>query len=232
MEEQITVGEFTIKVFRKPIKNIHLRIYPPDGSIQISAPKRMTLDAIRLFVLSKSGWIKKKCQEVKSFPRQSEREYVSGENHYFKGNLYRLRVIFQHTDPHVELQGNQFIYLYVRRDATVERRAEILKNWYRENLVEILEPLVTKWEQIFKVTVEHWEIKQMKTLWGSCNPKRKTARFNLELAKKPVHCIDYIVAHELAHLIERNHSRRFIALLDANLPNWRLIKKELNEFVV
>ena len=157
---------------------------------------------------------------------------MSGENHYFKGNRYRLIVIFQDTNPHVELQGNQFIVLYVRCNATVERRAEILKNWYRTNLTEILEPLVTKWEQIFKVTVEHWEIKQMKTLWGSCNPKRKTVRFNLELAKKPVHCIDYIVAHELAHLIERNHSQRFTALLDANLPNWRLIKSELNQFVV
>lgn len=230
--ECVQVGGTSIQVFRKPIKNIHLRIYPPDGSIQISAPERMELDSIRLFAITKSGWIKRKKQELESFSRQSAREYVSGENHYFRGNRYRLKVIYQHTNPRVELQGNQFINLYVRKEATTERRAEILKDWYRENLNEVLEKLVPKWEKILDVSVEHWEIKQMKTLWGSCNSKRKSILFNLELAKKPLHCVEYIVAHELAHLIERTHNERFIALLDSNLPNWRIIKEQLNDFIV
>ena len=230
--EHIKIGNSTIEVFRKPIKNIHLRIYPPDGRIQISAPERMELDAIRLFAITKSAWIKKKKQELEGFSRQSAREYVSGENHYFKGNRYRLKVIHQHTNPRIELQGNQFINLYVRKEATTERRAEILKNWYRENLSEVLENLVAKWEKILDVIVEHWEIKQMKTLWGSCNAKRKSILFNLELAKKPLHCVEYIVAHELAHLIERNHNERFAALLDINLPNWRIVKEQLNDFIV
>ena len=230
--ECIKIGDVSIEVFRKPIKNIYLRIYPPDGRIQISAPKKMALDAIRLFAITKSAWIKKKQQDLKNFSRQSERQYVSGENHYFKGNRYRLKVIYQHTDPHIELQGNQFINLYVRREASIERRAEILKNWYRDNLSEMLENLISKWEKILDVSVEHWEIKQMKTLWGSCNSKRKSMLFNLELAKKPLHCVEYIVAHELAHLIERHHNERFTALLDVHLPNWKIIKEQLNDFIV
>jgi len=230
--EQITIGDIKIEVFRKPIKNIHLRVYPPDGSIQISAPQKMELDSIRLFAITKTGWIKKKLQEIQSFSRQSEREYVSGENHYFKGNRYRLKVIYQHTNPHVELHGNQYIHLYVRKEATVERRAEILKDWYRANLHEMLEHLIPKWEKILDVKVEHWEIKQMKTLWGSCNPRRKSMLFNLELAKKNLHCVEYIVTHELAHLIERHHNERFTALLDAHLPNWKILKEQLNEGIV
>jgi predicted metal-dependent hydrolase len=230
--EYIKAGNISIEVFRKPIKNIHLRVYPPDGSIQISAPERMELDSIRLFAITKLDWIKKKQQELKNFSRQSAREYISGENHYFKGNRYRLKVVYQHTDPHIELQGNQFINLYVRREATVERRVEILKDWYRANLSELLENLVPKWEKILDITVEHWEIKQMKTLWGSCNAKRKNILFNLELAKKPIHCVEYIVAHELAHLIERNHNERFTTILDINLPNWRIIKEQLNDFII
>ena len=230
--EYVKVGDTLIEVFRKPIKNIHLRIYPPEGIIRISAPEKMELDSIRLFAITKSGWIKKKQQELKNFSRQSERKYVSGESHYFKGNRYRLKVIFQHTDPHIELQGNQFINLYVRKEASVDRRGEILKDWYRLNLNEMLGVLVPKWEKILGVTVDHWEVKQMKTLWGSCNSKRKSILFNLELAKKPSHCIEYIVAHELAHLIERNHNERFTTLLDVNLPNWRLVKEQLNDFIV
>ena len=230
--ECVKIGNVSIEVFRKPIKNIHLRVYPPDGSIQISAPEKMELDSIRLFAITKLEWIKKKQQELKNFSRQSERQYVSGENHYFKGNRYRLKVIYQHTDPHVELQGNQFINLYVRREASIERRAEILKDWYRDNLSEMLENLISKWEKILDVNVEHWEIKQMKTLWGSCNSKRKSILFNLELVKKPLHCVEYIVAHELAHLIERHHNERFTALLDVHLPNWKIIKEQLNDFIV
>jgi predicted metal-dependent hydrolase len=230
--ECVKIGNVSIEVFRKPIKNIHLRVYPPNGSIQISAPEKMELDSIRLFAITKLEWIKKKQQELKSFSRQSERQYVSGENHYFKGNRYRLKVIYQHTDPHAELQGNQFINLYVRRDASIERRAEILKDWYRDNLSEILENLISKWEKILDVNIEHWEIKQMKTLWGSCNSKRKSILFNLELAKKPLHCVEYIVAHELVHLIERHHNERFTALLDVHLPNWKIIKEQLNDFIV
>lgn len=230
--EYVKIGDISIEVIRKEIKNIHLRVYPPDGHIRISAPQKMELDSVRLFAITKSEWIKKKQEELRSFSRQSEREYVSGENHYFKGHRYRLKVIYQHTDPHVELKGNQFMSLYVRQEATKERRAEIIRDWYRDNLRRIIEQFIPKWEKKLEVSVEHWEIKQMKTLWGSCNHKRKSLLFNLELAKKPIHCIEYIIAHELAHLVERNHNDRFAALLDINIPNWRAIKSELNEFVV
>ncbi|MEG3048264.1 MAG: SprT family zinc-dependent metalloprotease [Mucinivorans sp.] len=230
--EYISIGSLSIEVIRKNIKNIHLRVYPPGCRVQISAPAKMELDSIRLFAITKSSWIKKKQQELIDYSRQSKREYVSGENHYFKGKRYRLKVIFQHNEPHIELQGNQFMVLYVRREATIERRAEIVKDWYRNRLKEIIEPLISKWGKCLDVTVESWELKQMKTLWGSCNQKNKSILFNLELAKKPIHCIEYIVAHELTHLVERNHNERFLALLDVNIPNWKIIKEELNEFIV
>lgn len=230
--EYLTISNTTIEVIRKSIKNIHLRVYPPDGRIQISAPETMALDSIRLFAITKSDWIRKKQNELSNYERQSVREYVSGENHYLKGHRYRLKVIPQHTIPHIELQGNQYINLYVRKEATAERKAEMMRVWYRDNLTEIITPLVSKWEKILDVSVEQWEIKQMKTVWGTCNAKRNSILFNLELAKKPVHCIEYIVAHEVAHLVERTHNERFQALLDFNMPNWRLVKEQLNEFIV
>ena len=185
-----------------------------------------------MYAISKLAWIKRKREELAAFNRQSDREYVSGENHYYKGKRYRLKVINQHLDPHIELKGNQYLLLYVRQGATVERKEAILKEWYRQNLKQIIEPLVGKWERLLDVEVESWDILHMKTQWGSCSTKRKTIHFNLELIKKPLHCIEYVIAHELSHLIERNHNDKFIALLDYNMPNWRNIKNELNEFIV
>ncbi|MDP4240870.1 MAG: SprT family zinc-dependent metalloprotease, partial [Bacteroidota bacterium] len=164
--------------------------------------------------------------------RQTERDYVSGENHYYKGIRYRLNVSYQQTSPAVVLSGTQFINLYVREGSPTEKRAEVLREWYRAELKVTLPPLIEKWEEILQVKVKHWEIKQMKTLWGSCNHKTQRIIFNLELIKKPTHCIEYIVAHEMTHLVERLHNSRFTANLDANIPNWRLIKDELNEFIV
>ncbi|MDR0799233.1 MAG: M48 family metallopeptidase [Dysgonamonadaceae bacterium] len=228
----ITVNKISVEVEWKPIKNIHLTVYPPDARIHISAPEQMTEDAVRLFIITKLEWIGKRVELIRNQSRQTEREYVSGENHYYKGIRYRLKVIYHEAAPKVELQGRQFINLYVRNGATVEKKAEVLREWYREELKQTLGPLVERWETLLEVKATHWEVKQMKTLWGSCNHSTKRIIFNLELIKKPSQCIEYIVAHELTHLVERLHNARFTTLLDNYLPTWRQIKHELNEFVV
>lgn len=229
--EFITINNLQIEVLRKRIKNIHLRVYPPDNRIQISAPQQMELDSIRLFAISKLDWIIRKQQELSTYQRQTKREYVSGESHYFKGVRYTLKVIHQHLNPHIEIEG-RYIVLYVRAEASVERREEIFKEWYRAELKEVLEHLTSKWEKIFDVKIEKWEIKQMKTQWGSCNHKNRSILFNLELAKKPLPTIEYIVAHETAHIEERLHNQRFTSLLDTHIPAWRELKSCLDEFIV
>jgi predicted metal-dependent hydrolase len=230
--EIIVVNKIPVEVEWKPIKNIHLTVYPPDARVHISAPEQMTKDTVRLFIITKLEWIAKRIELLQSQLRQTQRKYVSGENHYFKGVRYLLNVIYHDAPPKVEFQGRRFVNLYVRNGATAEKKEEVMREWYREELKKTLSPLIEKWENILQVKATHWEVKIMKTLWGSCNTKTHRIIFNLELAKKPVHCIEYIVAHELTHLLERLHTNRFTALLDTYLPNWRQIKDELNEFVV
>lgn len=230
--EIITVNKIPVEVEWKEIKNIHLTVYPPDARVHISAPMTMTKESIRLYIITKLEWINKRITMIRDQARQTEREYVSGENHYYKGVRYRLNVVFQQAPPSVSLSGTQFINLYLRDGSGIEKRAEVIREWYRAELKATLPPLIEKWEEILKAHASHWEVKHMKTLWGSCNYKTKRLIFNLELIKKPTHCIEYIVAHEMAHLVERLHNSRFTAILDAHIPNWRLIKDELNEFVI
>lgn len=230
--ELITVNKISVEVEWKDIKNIHLTVYPPDARVHISAPMSMTADSVRLYIITKLEWINKRIEMIRNQARQSDREYVSGENHYYKGIRFRLNVIYQQAPPRVELKGTQHINLYVRENTSIEKRGEVLREWYRAELKETLLPLVAKWEEILHVQARHWEVKQMKTLWGSCNTRSERIIFNLELIKKPRHCIEYIVAHEMTHLVERLHNAKFTAILDNHIPNWRQIKDELNEFVV
>jgi predicted metal-dependent hydrolase len=230
--EIITVNKIPVEVEWKDIKNIHLTVYPPDARVHISAPMSMPLDSIRLYIITKLEWINKRIEMIRNQVRQTDREYVSGENHYYKGIRYRLNVIYQQAPPAVVINRTQFIDLFVREGSTLDKRAEVMREWYRAELKETLKPLVEKWEEILLVNVKHWEVKQMKTLWGSCNHKTQRIIFNLELIKKPTHCIEYIVAHEMTHLVERLHNSKFTAILDTHIPSWRLLKDELNEFVV
>ncbi|MDR0612556.1 MAG: M48 family metallopeptidase [Dysgonamonadaceae bacterium] len=230
--EYININNINIEVEYKPIKNIHLSVYPPNGRVHISAPETMKKESVRLYAIFKLSWVKRQIEKVQNQERQTPREYVSGENHYFKGLRYRLNVIERNASPKIELQGRRYIKMYVRPGSTIEKKEEVLREWYRDELKQILKPMVSKWENILQVKVSYWEVKQMKTLWGSCNTRTKRIIFNLELAKKPVYCIEYIVTHELAHLIERLHNATFTALLDVHLPDWQRLKDELNEFTV
>jgi len=230
--EVIVVNKIHVEVEWKDIKNIHLTVYPPDARVHISAPLAMSADSVRLYIITKLEWINKRIEMVRNQARQSEREYVSGENHYYKGIRYRLNVIYRNAPPVVELKGTRSINLYVREGSSSEKKGEVLREWYRAELKEALQQIVTKWEEILQVQAKHWEVKQMKTLWGSCNSRSRHIIFNLELIKKPTQCIEYIVAHEMTHLVERLHNSRFTAILDNHIPNWRQLKDELNEFIV
>ncbi len=225
---RITVGGLAVEVARKDIKNLHLGVYPPHGRVRVAAPLAVSDDAVRLAVIGKLGWIKRRQAAFAAQPRQSRREMVSGESHYVLGRRYRLRV-HEHDGPAtVALRGKASLDLFVRPGTTREQRELVLRRWYRGQLKALLPPLLEQWQQVLDVQVADWGVKRMKTKWGSCNVASRRVWFNLELAKKPERCLEYIVAHELAHLRERRHDERFIALMDQRLPNWRELRDELN----
>jgi predicted metal-dependent hydrolase len=185
-------------------------------------------EAVRLAVIGKLGWIKRQRSKFEGQTRQSRREMVSGESQYFLGRRYRLRVIEQKGAGRVVVKNRRTFELHVRPRSGQENREQVLQRWYRERLRELIPPLLTKWEMILGVQPAAWGIKRMKTKWGACNVKAQRIWLNLELAKKPVQCLEYIVVHELMHLIERHHNDRFISLMDRHLPHWRLHRQELN----
>ncbi len=229
----LTINDVEIQVIKKNIKNIHLSVHPPNGEVRISAPKKMTNEAIRIFALSKISWIKKHRAKFENQEKIPELEYISGEGHYYFGQLYILNVIYQSSNrAKVEIGNKSYIDLYVKEGTNKEKRRDIIKEWYRKELKSIIPSLIEKWEKIMGVTVEEWGVKQMKTRWGTCNPRAKRIWLNLELVKKPYHCLEYIIVHEMAHLIERGHGERFKAIMDKYYPNWRDINKELNGFII
>jgi predicted metal-dependent hydrolase len=226
---QITVSGLRVSVVRKAIKNLHLGVYPPNGRVRVAAPLAVTDDAVRLAVIGKLGWIKRQQARFKSQPRQSEREMVSGESHYFLGRRYRLRVIQNDKGTfRVVLRNRSTIELQVPAQSSAAQREQVLQRWYRQQLRALIPPLLEKWQSVLGVQVSECRIKKMKTKWGACTAEARRIWLNLELAKKPVQGIEYIVVHELAHLIERHHNDRFIAIMDKHLPQWRLNQQELN----
>ena len=225
---QIEVDGLIVNVVRKNIKNLHLAVYPPEGRIRVAAPLRLDDEAVRLVVISRLAWIKRQQTKFKEQERQTVREYVSGESHYFKGARYRLNVILQDAPGKVVVRNKQFIDLYVRPTSTTEQRQRVMMAWYRNYLKEAIPSLIAQWEKVLGVTVAEWSIKQMKTRWGTCNIEAGCILLNLELAKKSPHCLEYIVVHEMIHLLERLHNDRFRALMNHFLPQWQLIRDELN----
>ncbi len=217
-----------IEVVRKPIKNLHLGVYPPDGNVRVAAPLGLTKDAIRLAVIGKLIWLKRQKMKYEKQARQTQREMVTGETHYFLGRAYRLRVI-EHTGRcTVMLQNKSTIHLFVRKTTSRARREKLLSDWYRQQLQEIVSTMIAKWSKKIGVKSPSWSIRKMKTKWGSCNSLSKKIWLNLELAKKPIQCIEYIVVHELIHLRERHHNDRFVELMSSYLPTWRQKQSELN----
>jgi predicted metal-dependent hydrolase len=228
---KITIGDIEIEVIQKDIKNVHLSVYPPHGRVRISAPLHMDLDMLRLYSISRLAWIRKHQKKIQSQPREAKREYLSKESHYYLGKRYLLVVNSQATANTVRLKHNT-IELNVRPNIETTKKKELLELWYRNQLKEIVKKLIAKWEPIISVKVAEFGIKKMKTKWGTCNSEASRIWINLELAKKPIQCIEYIVVHELVHFLERNHTNRFVSIMNQHLPNWRELKDELNRLQV
>lgn len=224
---QITVGGVRVQVLSKDIKNLHLGVYPPNGRVRVAAPLRVSDSAVRLAVVGKLGWIKRQRAKFEAQPRQSRREMVSGESHYFLGRRYRLRVIEREGSPMVVVRS-RFIKLQVRPETRARQRDIILQQWYRQQLKQLIAPLVVQWQDALGVSLAEWGVKKMKTRWGTCNADARRIWLNLELAKKPMQCLEYIVVHELVHLRTRHHDDHFMALMNKHLPQWRTHRTTLN----
>ncbi len=225
---EIRVDGIAVRVLRKDIKNLHLGVYPPNGRVRVAAPLAVSDDAVRLAVVGRLKWIKKQRATFAAQTRESPRELVSGESHYFLGRRYRLRVLFDMSSNRLVQQDRTRLELHVVPGADTKVRERALQRWYRQRLRELIPPLLEKWEPIVGVRVAFWGIKRMKTRWGSCNDTAERIWLNLELAKKPPACLEYILVHEMVHLKERHHTDRFGAFMDRFMPQWRLRREELN----
>jgi hypothetical protein len=220
--------DFEVRIVKKNIKNIHLGVYPPQGRVRIAVPTKTTDETIKALLTSKMPWINKQKVRFEKQERQTKREFVSGESHYFMGNRYLLNIINTNSTPKVEIKRKTHIDMYVKPGTSREKRERILNNFYRSELKKQIPILSSKWEKITKIHAKEYRIKRMKTKWGACSQKNQRIWINLELAKKPLHCLEYIIVHELAHLVEKNHTAKFKRLMDTFMPQWTQYKEELN----
>ena len=228
IERQIEVSGISVEVIRKDIKNLHLAVYPPNGRVRVAVPLRTRDETVRLAVISRLGWIRRQQRRLAQQQRQSQREMVTGESHYVLGQRYRLHVIEQEAPPAVVIRNSRTLELRVRPNADRDKREQVLQRWHRQLLREQIPALLAKWEPIIGVNVAAYGIKRMKTRWGTCNIEARRIWLNLELAKKPPVCLEYILVHEMVHLLERRHNDRFRKYMDAVLPQWRLHRDLLN----
>lgn len=228
MDSRFMLGRIAVDVVRKDIKNIHLSVYPPNGTVRIAAPLRIDMDALRVFAISKLGWIKQQQKKLREQERETEREHIDRETHYVWGKRYLLKVKEVDSAPCIELKHSRMV-LQVRPGASDITRQEVVAQWYRDQIKANLPVLLEKWAPKMDVQVERVFVQKMKTKWGSCNPTRRSIRLNTDLAKKPAQCLEYVVVHEMVHLLERHHNARFVALMDAHLPQWRQHRATLNQ---
>lgn len=231
MVKELQLGDITVEVVLKDIKNVHLSVYPPAGRVRISAPLRMKLDTIRIFAISKLDWIKRQQEKLRCQERETPREFLDRESHYLWGKRYLLKVIETEAAPVITLKHGQ-MRLQVRPGTKVEQRQAIVDAWYREQLRAALPPLADKWESLMGVKVARFFVQRMRTRWGTCNPRRRSIRLNTELAKKPRECLEYILIHEMVHLLEPSHNARFVRLMDHFMPKWRHFRDRLNQLPV
>ena len=226
--DELQIGNMSIAVTKKNIKNMYIRVLPPDGKVQITVPHSAGDDAIRMFAVSRISWIKKQRASFEAQARQTKRQYVTGESYYVWGRRYRLDVQYSNVRNEVSLTGGHLI-LQVRPESTPEQRERVLNDWYREQLKSKLPEVIQKCEQVVGVHAYEWKVKNMRTKWGTCNIDRKRIWINLQLAKKTPECLAYVVTHELVHLLERNHNEQFQKYMDTFFPEWRVVKETMNQ---
>ena len=227
MAHRIVIQHLTVEIVRKSIKNLHLGVYPPEGRVRVATPLAVSDDAVRRAVIGKLGWIKRQQANFRAQPRQAKREMIDGESHYFQGQRYRLRIVESIAAPKVVINKSR-LELHVLPTLTPEERERVLQRWYRARLKELIVPLLEKWQPVVGAQALHWGIRKMKTRWGSCNTDAGRIWLNLELAKKPMQCVEYVLVHELVHLHERRHDDRFCELMDQAIPQWQARREELN----
>ena len=225
----IEVSGIPVEVHRKPIKNLHVGVYPPSGRVRVAAPPHVDDEAVRLAIVARLKWIRRQRQSFADQPRQSQREMVTGETHYFQGKRYRLDVVEQTGAPGVLIAKNGALELIIRPGTDRAGRQRLLDRWYRDQLRSQIPELLGRWEKVLDRQVADWRIKRMKTRWGTCNIEAQRIWLNLELAKKSPRCLEYVLVHEMVHLLERRHNDRFRSLLDQFIPDWRLRRAELNQ---
>jgi len=221
------LGDIAVDVVLKDIKNIHLSVYPPQGAVRIAAPLRMQLDTIRVFAISKLAWIKQQQKKLRAQEREAEREHIERESHYLWGKRYLLSVKEVDGAPGIELKHSRMV-LNIRPGASDLTRQAVVAQFYRDQIKAKMPALLEKWEPKMRVAAKRFFVQKMKTKWGSCNPAAGSIRLNTDLAKKPAQCLEYVLVHELAHLLERHHNARFVALMDSHMPHWRQHRETLN----
>ena len=227
---QIKVADIEIEVVRKNIKNLRITIYPPNGRVRIATPLKITDESVRLFAISKLAWIKKHQAkfQAKKYRQITEPKFISGESHYFKGKRYLLNIIESQNSPKIIIREKKYLDLYVKTGTSKQQREKVIKDWYRQELKNDIPAIIAKWQPIIGVLVAEWRIKFMRTRWGTCNIEAQRIWLNLKLAQKPVNCLEYVIVHEMVHLLERYHNKRFFAYMDKFMPQWQLYKEELN----
>jgi len=231
MRSQIQLGEIGVDVVRKGIRNIHLSVHPPTGKVRIAAPEHLTLDTIRVFAIAKLGWIRQQQRKLREQERETPREYLERESHWVWGRRYLLSIIEGHETPAVELASGRII-IRVLPGSGIEKRRTLIEAWYRRQVRAAVPKLIAKWERVLGVSVAGFFVQRMKTRWGSCNPAARTLRLNTDLAKKPASCLEYIVVHEMVHLLEPTHNAHFVALMDQFMPKWQHRRALLNRLPV
>lgn len=228
MSETIRLGDISILVNRKAIKNVHLSVHPPEGRVTLAAPTGTRLEVVRAYAISKLGWIREQQAKLRNQARETPRQFIERESHYLWGRRHLLTVIEREIKPFVSLDHKRIV-LTVRPGSNQAKRADVIHEWHKSLLHEVVPPLIEKWEQKLKVTVAGYFLQRMKTKWGSCNHTAKNIRLNTELVKKPKDLLEYVIVHEMIHLVEPTHSERFIAILQKHYPSWREARAELNE---
>ena len=231
MLETINLGSVQAQVLRKRIKHMHLGVFPPEGVVRISAPEGVALDTIRVFAISKLAWIKQQQRKMQTQPREPEREYIDRESHYVWGQRYLLQIQELERRASIALSGKNML-MTVRPGTPAEKRQALLDAWYRTQVREAAQPLLRKWQAIMGVQPGKLLVQRMKTKWGSCNPQTGLIRLNTDLAKKPPEHLEYVIVHELAHLIEPSHNARFVSLMNLLMPKWQHYRDELNTLPV
>lgn len=224
---RLVLGSISVDVVLKDIKNVHLSVHPPNGRVSISAPLRMKPENIRLYAISKLPWIKAQQKQLSDQKRETPREYLDRESHYVWGKRYLVKIV-EHDGPPIVLLKHRMLTIRVRPNTNRTRRAQLLDAWYRQQVKQEAEKLIEKWRPILKVKVERCYVQKMKTRWGSCNTEARTIRINTELGKKKRQCLEYVVVHELVHLLERSHNDRFRWFMDKFYPKWVHVRADLN----